>query len=143
MTDLSQLVGLKEAAELVGCEVKTIRRAAKKGKVPGAIKVLGRWGFVPEELDGWEVPEVRSSPRGPSREDGRVRYKIYLTGEEAAKLGEAGFQLVNLAELARARRVERQAAKKAAQAEEVEPEEDESLEAEIGEDTDPFEAFEV
>lgn len=112
MQDLSKLISLKDAAGVVGCTVGKLRREAKKGNVPGAIQVLGHWGFNKDELEGYEVPEGVSFGGGSKRSDGRLTFKIYLTDEEAATLKAGGFELVDPREQ-RAARKAKQAAKKA------------------------------
>lgn len=113
MTDLSKLISLKDAAALVGCTVGKLRREAKKGAVPGAVQVLGHWGFISDELQGYEVPESGSFGGGSKRSDGRLTFKIYLTDEEAKTLTDGGFELVD-PRVARAERKAKQAAEKVA-----------------------------
>jgi len=122
MTDLSKLISLKQAAEIVGCNTGKLRREAKAGRVPGAMLVLGHWGFDSEALAGYEAPEKGSFGGGSKRADGRLAFKIYLTDEEAAALQEGGFEIVD-PRVARAARKAKaaEAAKAAAAAEEVEP----------------------
>lgn len=112
---LEDLITLKNAAVLVGCRSGVLSKLAKKGEVPGAIQVLGRWGFDPAALVGFEAPKGTGRKGGfAKRPDGRHSYRIYLTPEEAKTLVEAGYEVIDPA-VARAARK----AKKAAEVEAV------------------------
>ena len=46
-------VGVKEVAAAFGKTQKTIRNLARKGKLPGARRVNGRWYFDTERLNNF------------------------------------------------------------------------------------------
>lgn len=82
---LETLLSVKEVAEQFDVAARIVRKEAKAGNVPGAWEVLGRWGFDPEEVKGWEPPEAGTRVAS-KREDGRVRFTVYLNDEELANL---------------------------------------------------------
>jgi len=113
ITKLESLLTVAQVAELFDVPTRVVRKAAKNGTLPGTIKVLGKHGFDPELVESWEPPEPGTfGVRASAREDGRRRYRIYLTAEEAATLLSQGFEVTDPREAARARR----AAKKAGEA---------------------------
>lgn len=132
LEDLEKLLGVSEVAEMFDVRPGTVRRAARKGEIPGAVEILGRHGFDPELVVQWE-PQEGSGRKAPRRDDGRQRYTIYLTVDEATDLGEKGYELIDPRERSRKRRQERKAKKAAAKVEnEPETSEDES---------NPFDSF--
>lgn len=112
MVDLEKLISVAEVAEHFGVRPGIVRRAAKKEEIPGAIKVVGKYGFDPVEMLKWVPPEPGTRRVGAKRADGRQRYNIWLTLEEEAGLAPK-YEIVDPRERAKARR----AAKKAAAAE--------------------------
>ena len=130
LSKLSELLTVKQVSEMFEVPARVVRKAAKDGTIPGAVKVLGKTGFDPAVVTEWEPPEAGTRVVGASREDGRQRYRIYLTSEEAAKLQTEGYELSDPREAAKARR----AAKKAGKAEAPAVEETGAVE-------DPFAAF--
>ena len=108
------VIGLKDAAAMLGCGKGRLSKLAKCDEVPGAVLVLGRWGFDPALLADYKVPESQGGFQ--AREDGRAVCRIYLTPDECEDLRDDGFELVTAAEL-KARRGARRAAKAEAEAE--------------------------
>lgn len=111
--ELEQLLTITEVAELFGTEPRIVRREARKDTIPGTIKVLGKFGFDPDKVKDWVPPEPGTRTVGAKREDGRRRYRVYLSEEEATKLKAEGYELVDPREAAKQRRVARKAAKAA------------------------------
>lgn len=131
---LEKLLTTTQVAEMFDTEPRIVRREAKKGNIPGFYEVMGQYGFDPDALEseGWEPPETSS--RGSStRDDGRLRWKIWLTKEEEEALEAEGYEIENPRAKARARR----AARKAAEGEDTESEEVE----ETDDESDPFADF--
>jgi len=115
LSQVEQLLTTKQVAEMFEVETRIVRRAARKGTIPGVVRILGRTGFVPELVKDWEAPEPGTfGARGPSRDDGRQRYVIFLSQEEYTKLA-AEHELVDPRERSKARRAARKA-KEAAEA---------------------------
>jgi len=135
ITKLESLLTVAQVAELHDVPTRVVRKAAKNGTLPGTIKVLGKYGFDPELVESWEPPEPGTfGVRASAREDGRRRYRIYLTEAESVTLLGQGFEVTDPRAAAKARR----AAKKAAEASGV-------AEAPVSsaEEEDPFADFGV
>lgn len=133
---LESLISVSQVAEMHDVPARVVRKAAKAGTLPGTIKVLGKHGFDPELAQTWEPPEPGTfGVRAASREDGRRRYRIYLTAEEATTLLSQGFEVTDPRAAAKARR----AAKKAAEAASDGAEATEA----VSEESDPFSDFGV
>ena len=113
LVKLQSLLTVKEVAELHEVATRVVRKEGKAGRIPGAIKVLGKLGFDPELVETWTPPEAGERVVGARREDGRQRYAIYATLEEKDTLAAQGFEISDPRAAAKARR----AAKKAAAAE--------------------------
>ena len=114
--EMAQLITIAQFAKLVGVSSSTVRKAGKKGEIPGCYHVMGTIGFNPEEAKGWSPPEGGSVRI--TRNDGRLLYNIALLPEELATLTgtyEIIDPRVEAAAKREARRVAR-AAKKAAEA---------------------------
>lgn len=45
-------IGVEEVAEALGKKPDTIRRLARKGKIPGARKI-GQWSFDPDRINAF------------------------------------------------------------------------------------------
>lgn len=135
---LESLLTTTEVAEMFDTEPRIVRREAKKGNIPGHVEIMGQHGFLPDEVEEWEVPESTGGSRGSVREDNRLRWKIWLTKEEEEALEAEGYEIENPRAKARARRARRRAAEKA-QEEEVEA----TSELEADDSDDPFADFEV
>lgn len=112
---LEALLSVQQVADMFEVPARVVRKSAKNGTLPGTVKVLGKFGFDPEVVTGWEPPEAGEfgAPHA-KREDGRQRYRIYLTPEEAAKLLAEGYEVSDPREAAKARRAARRAQKAAA-----------------------------
>ena len=110
---LQALLTVNEVADMFDVAPRIVRKAVKNGAIPGVIEVLGKTGFDPDQVESWTPPEPGTRVVGAKREDGRQRYRIYLTSDEAADLLAKGYEISDPREAAKARR----AAKKAAQAE--------------------------
>lgn len=130
--ELDKLVGLSKAAEILGCNPGRLRKLASKDEVPGAVRVLGRWGFDPQALEGFEVPEGGAAI--VRREDGRRKVWVYVNDEEFGALKKSGLEVIDPRDVRKARKAARKA--KAAEGGEAGSGE----EAESGTD-DPFAAF--
>ncbi|MFA5526299.1 MAG: helix-turn-helix domain-containing protein [Acholeplasmataceae bacterium] len=138
---LNSLLSTTEVAEMFDVSPGVVRRAARKGEVPGKIEVLGRVAFDPELVKDWEPPERRSAGRA-TRDDGRLRWKIWLTKEEAESLSEEGYEIENPREAARKRRAARKA-KAAGTGVEESQVEDTDDDDDDDDDDDPFADFNV
>jgi hypothetical protein len=102
--ELQALLTVKEVAEMHDVPARVVRKAVKNGTIPGAVEVLGRTGFDPDLVANWTPPEPGTRVVGARREDGRRRYRIYLTPDEAAKLLVEGYEVSDPREAAKARR---------------------------------------
>lgn len=111
---LEKLITAEQLAELLDVEPRVVRRAARKGQIPGTIKVLGRTGFDPDLAIEWKPAPGEAAPR---RADGRRPFRVYLTAEEQAALVEQGYEFVD----PRAKRKARRAAKAEAAAKDAPP----------------------
>jgi len=111
---MESLISIKELAERLGLSRSVVYEAARAGKIPGTVRVLGKyWGFDPEKALNW----TRSRPgRPPRRADGRQVYHVYWTVEEAAAAKAAGEEFIDPRAQAKARRAARLTAKKAQEA---------------------------
>lgn len=107
---LQSLLTVKQVAEMFDVPARVVRKAAKSDTIPGLIEALGKYGFDPDLVSSWTPPEPGTRVVGARREDGRQRYRIYLSEEEAAKLLAEGYEVSDPRVAAKARR----AAKKAA-----------------------------
>lgn len=107
---LQSLLTVSEVAAMFDVPARVVRKAAKASPptIPGMIKALGKYGFDPDLVAAWEVPAAGERVVGARREDGRQRYRIYLTPEEAAKLLTEGYEVTDPRKAA----AERRAAKK-------------------------------
>lgn len=126
---LTALLTVKEVAEMHDVPDRVVRKAVKSGTIPGHVQVLGKSGFEPEKVAKWVAPEPGTRVVGAKRADGRQRYRIYLTQDEAAKLLAEGYEVTDPREAAKARRAARKATK------------DEAPEAKSGESDDLFADF--
>lgn len=133
VTDLQALLTVKEVAEMHDVPARVVRKAAKAGTIPGHIEVLGKDGFDRDLVANWTPPEPGTRVVGAKRPDGRQRYRIYLTSEEAAKLLTEGYEVSDPRVAAK----ERRAAKKVAQGEGS----DVAVETKPSEEDDPFADF--
>jgi len=61
----SEILTIKEVAELLRIGEKTAYTMAKDGALPG-FKVGGQWRFRRVDIDGWIQDRVRQEGRGPS-----------------------------------------------------------------------------
>lgn len=119
--ELEKLLTVTEAAALYGVHPRVVRKAAKADPptIPGRVKVLGKIGFNPELLkkpgeEGcWVPPEPGDRVVGVAREDGRKRYRIFLSDEEYAELSPK-YDMLDPRIAAAARRKARKDAKAAA-----------------------------
>lgn len=133
MEKLGSLLTVQQVAEMYEVPVRVVRKAAKNGTIPGSLKVLGKQGFDPDLVTEWTPPEAGTRVVGTRREDGRQRYRIYLSPEEAAKLVAEGYELSDPREAAKARRAARKVAKAEGKAaSQVEPETTEDPFADFG-----------
>lgn len=127
---LEDFLTTSEVAEEFDVSTGYVRREAKKGNVPGFVDILGRYAFDPDQIENWEPTPGR---RGRStRADNRLRFKIYLTRDEADELSEV-YDIVD----PRKKAAERRAARKAKEANEVSGEQ--TPETEAG--GNPFDSF--
>lgn len=129
---MTALLTVKQVAVMHEVPDRVVRKAVKNGTIPGHVEVLGKSGFEPEKVAKWVPPEPGTRVVGAKRADGRQRYRIYLTSDEAAKLLAEGYEVTDPREAAKARK----AAKREAAAEAGEP-----AEAETGESDDLFADF--
>jgi len=111
MEQLQALLTVKQVAEMFDVPARIVRKAAKNKTIPGAIEVLGKVGFDPDVVTNWTPPELGTRTVGARREDGRQRYSVYLTPDEAAKLLSEGYEISDPREAAKARRAKKAAAK--------------------------------
>jgi len=82
LSQLAKLITVQDVAEMFDVEPRIVRRAARKNEIPGTVKVLGKIGFDPDKVADW-VPLEAGERRGRvTREDGRRRYRIYLSEDE-------------------------------------------------------------
>ena len=109
MEKLEALLSVAQVADLFEVPRRIVRAAARKGEIPGAISVLGRIGFDPDQVTSWTPPE--GGERAAKREDGRRKYNAWLTPEEKDALVAQGFELVDPRVASKARREARKAAK--------------------------------
>lgn len=107
---LQALITVGQVAELFEVPARVVRAAARKDEIPGLVKVLGKFGFDPEAVTGWIPPEAGTRRVGVRREDGRKRYRIYLTNEELELLA-ATYEIADPSVAAKERRAARRAAK--------------------------------
>lgn len=133
VADLQALLTIKEVAEMHDVPARVVRKAVKSGTIPGALEVLGKTGFDPELVANWTPPEPGTRVVGAKRPDGRQRFRIYLTSDEATKLLAEGYEVSDPRQAAK----ERRAAKKAAQGAEGSDEPQPDMESE----EDPFADF--
>ena len=108
---LQSLLTVTQVAEMHDVLARVVRKAAKADEVPGQMSVLGKYGFDPELVATWVPPEPGTRAVGVRRADGRQRYRIYLTEEEAAKLLAEGYQVTDPRVAAKARRAAKAAVK--------------------------------
>lgn len=108
---LEALLTVTQVAELHDVPARVVRKAAKAGEIPGQLEVLGKFGFDPDLVTSWTPPEPGTRVVGVKREDGRQRYRIYLTEEEAARLLAEGYEVTDPRVASKARRAARALAK--------------------------------
>ena len=110
-SQLAKLITVNQVAEIHGVLPRVVRKAARAGEIPGTHSVLGKFGFDPEAVLGWEPPEGGGERAGrkAAREDGRRRYRIYLDEGEVTALRGRGFEIVDPRVAARERRQARKA----------------------------------
>lgn len=106
LEEINGLMSLADLADALGCSKGQIRRATKKGLVPGHVRVLDTDRYSEDALT-WEPPEGRGAV--VRREDGRKRYHVYCTEEELAALTAQGLEVVDPAQRRKARRAARKA----------------------------------
>lgn len=111
IADLKALLTVAQVADMFEVASRVVRKAAKAGTIPGAVEVLGKVGFDPDLVANWTPPEPGTRVVGAKREDGRWRYRIYLSPEEAAKLLAEGYDVSDPRVAAKARRKAKAAAK--------------------------------
>lgn len=136
MAALERLITVGQLAEMKEVPARIVRREARDDNIPGAIQVLGKWGFDPDKASAWSPPEAGTRV-AVTREDGRRSHRIFLTDEERTNLASQGFEIIDPRVAAKARRAARKA-KKAAAAAAAAP-------ASVSVDTaaaDPFAGFE-
>jgi len=104
MEKLQALLTVTEVADMHEVPARVVRKAAKNGTIPGVIHALGKYGFDPDLVTEWVPPEPGTRTVGAKREDGRRRYRVYLTSDEAAKLLAEGYEVSDPREAAKARR---------------------------------------
>ena len=115
-TQLARLITVKDVAEHFEVEDRIVRREVRKTPcpIPGAVKILGKWGFDPDLVLEWTPPEG-GGERASKREDGRTQYRIFLSKEELATLSPT-YEIVDPRIAAKARRAARKAKAAAAAA---------------------------
>ena len=59
----SQILNVKEAAELLGMAAETLKRHARKSAIPAA-KVGGSWRFHREQLEEWVKSRAQRNLEG-------------------------------------------------------------------------------
>lgn len=135
-SELEKLVTVKDVAEMFEIPDRIVRREVRKEPcpIPGAHKILGKWGFDPDLIGDWTPPDVGEGAAVTRREDGRRRYRIFLSESEHAILV-GDYEIIDPRVAAKARR----AAKKAKAAGEPPAE----GAAEAATEKDPFEDFEA
>ena len=111
IAQLKALLTVKQVAEMFDVPDRTVRKAAKAGTIPGHVEVLGKDGFDPDLVSSWAPPEPGTRVVAAKRPDGRQRYRIYLSAEEAAKLLAEGYEVTDPRVASKARRAARAAAK--------------------------------
>lgn len=60
--NIEPLVDAGEVSRILGLDVSSVRRLARKGELPGSVRVSGRWRFRPDVVRDW----IRN---GGSRDD--------------------------------------------------------------------------
>lgn len=69
---MARMLTAREVAEELGYSTQTVTTRAKAGKIPGAVKIFGRWRFDADKLAAWRAAgESRdpwaAAPRGGIR----------------------------------------------------------------------------
>ena len=108
---LQSLLTVTQVAEMHDVPARVVRKAAKAGTIPGQLEVLGKFGFDPELVTSWTPPEAGTRTVGVRREDGRQRYRLMATSDEAARLLAEGYEITDPRAAAKVRRAARAAAK--------------------------------
>jgi len=138
---LGKLVTAKQLAELHDVTTAQVRRAARKGLVPGAYSALGRVGFDLDEAATWQPPEPGAGGF-VRREDGRQGYKVYATEKEITAIRKMkGVEVVDPREVRKARKAARAAEAGDAEASAASADPQGKAQAELV--GDPFEDFEA
>lgn len=107
MNKAESLLTIQQVADMFDVPARVVRKEAKKGHIPGTVQVLGKYGFDPEKVTDWTPPEAGERVVGARREDGRQRYRIYLSPEEFETLKAGGYELNDPRVAAKARRAAR------------------------------------
>lgn len=106
MAEVNNMVKLSEYCKTHGIDAKHARRLARKGLFPGAEQILGLWAIAKDA----PVPELpEKGTRATSREDGRVRWIVMATPEEAESFVKMGCDVIDPRARAKARRDARKA----------------------------------
>lgn len=67
MNDKAAL-NVREVAELLSVDSKTVYRLAQRGELPG-FKVAGSWRFMRSDIEGW-IEAQKSVPREQRKDEG-------------------------------------------------------------------------
>jgi len=59
---LETMLTIREAADVLRCSARTLKRCAEMGEVP-AMRIGNRWLFLPSALDSWRRKSVLSNVR--------------------------------------------------------------------------------
>ncbi len=110
---LEKLLTVGEVAKLFEVRQGIVRRCAKKKEVPGAVFVLGRYGFDPDDVMKWTPPDPGTRIVGVRRSDGRQRFSIWLDKTEHEACEAAGYEMSDPRKKAAERKAARTAAAEA------------------------------
>lgn len=61
---LEKMISAREAAEIMNCNVRTLKNKASRGEIP-AMQVGNRWMFLPSLLDKWRKEKLMSNCSNP------------------------------------------------------------------------------
>ena len=67
MTEKAAL-SVKEVADLLSVDGKTVYRLAKRGELPG-FKVAGSWRFMRGDIEGW-IEAQKNAPKDQRKDEG-------------------------------------------------------------------------